>query len=185
MHAQNGEALSGYFINAGPAIDGGKVEMISFGHKQVNKRRAMSLLELVLVSVIIATLSAIAVPRYASSLNRYRTERAAQRIIADLAMARDRARAAGANSTVLLDPNSNQYHLVGISDLNKGQGGYIVDLSVEPYNAELLSVDFGGSEEAVFDGYGVPNSAGQIVIKSGSYQKTIVLNADSGKASVQ
>lgn len=159
--------------------------MISFGHKQANKMRAVSLLELVLVSVIIVTLTAIAAPRYANSLGRYRAERAAQRIIADLALARERARVSGANRTVSFDPASEQYQLLGISDLNKGAGGYIVDLTAEPYNAELLSVDFGGSLDAVFDGYGVPSSAGQIVIKSGSFQKTIVLNADSGKASVQ
>ncbi len=159
--------------------------MISFGHKQANKRRAFSLLELVLVSVIVATCTAVAVPRYANSLNRYHAERAAQRVVADLALARDKARVAGANRTVTFDVASEQYQLGGISDLNNRPGGYSVDLTVEPYHAELLSADFGGNATVVFDGYGVPDSAGQVVIKSGSYQKTVALDADSGKASVQ
>ena len=44
-------------------------------------------MELVLVMVIVATLAAIAVPRYAQATSRYRADAAARRIAADLSLA--------------------------------------------------------------------------------------------------
>ena len=47
------------------------------------RARAFSLIELVLVVATIAVLSAIAVPKYASAMNRYRVDLAAKRYARD------------------------------------------------------------------------------------------------------
>ena len=62
---------------------------------------------------------------------------------------------------------------------------YVVALADEPYNASIASVDFGADTFVVFDGYGVPDSSGFVVIQSGAYTKTIVLNQDSGRVEIQ
>ena len=41
----------------------------------------------------------------------------------------------------------------------------MVKLNEYPFYAELISADFGGSSELVFDGYGVPKSPGRIVVQ--------------------
>ena len=48
-----------------------------------------------------------------------------------------------------------------------------------------MSATFGGDAAVTFDGYGVPSAGGRIVISAGQYQKTIVLDAASGKAEMQ
>lgn len=147
-------------------------------------RGGTSLLEMVLVIVIIAILAAIAAPRYAGSVGRYRAEMTARRIVADLSLARKSARAAGAARTVTFTPASNEYRIPDVGSLKNSSADHVVQLA-DAYSASLVSANFGGDAVVVFDAYGVPDSGGQVVVQAGSFQKTVVLNADSGKAKVQ
>lgn len=61
---------------------------------------------------------------------------------------------------------------------------YQVAVATEPYSATVVSADFGGDTEVIFDGYGVPDSDGTIVIQVGSYQRTLTVNAQTGRVSV-
>ena len=146
---------------------------------------AFSLLELVLVVAIIAVLSAIALPRYARAVTRYRVQLAGNRIANDLGVARERARSLGASQSVSFDPAGDTYQIPGLESMDGSGGTYTVNLSDKPYKATLVSANFGGSTTVTFDGYGVPDNGGTIVVQIGSVAKTIVLDSSLAKATVQ
>ncbi len=159
--------------------------MTRFVTKASSLRRGFSILELVLVVVIIAITAAIAVPRYVSSINFYRTDLAAKRIATDLAMARDNAWTTGAQRTATFDAAANTYSMPGIRSLERSTADFAVDLSGRPYYCDLVSVNFQGRTSVTFDAYGLPNRGGQVVVRSGQFQKTIVLNPYTGNATIQ
>lgn len=144
-----------------------------------------SLFELVVVLVIIGTIAAIAVPRYAESDARYRAEAAARRIVADLALARTRAYTSGETVTVTFDVPADMLSAPGMRGLDKASSDYVVRFAEAPYRARLISADFGGLPTVDFDGYGMPSSGGSVVVRVGRTQKTIVLDPGTGKAKVQ
>lgn len=147
--------------------------------------RGFSLIELVLVLTIISILAAIAVPRYANSLARYRADAAARRIVADLDYARQFARSSSASVTVQFKTITNRVQLTGVPSLNDPGVDWQVELEHAPYRADLVSADFGGDAVVVFNGYGDPDSGGTAVVSVGSVVKTVVLDPDTGKAVVQ
>ena len=144
-----------------------------------------SLLELVLVMAIMVVLGAIAAPRYAGALANYRADAAARRLIADLAFARDKARQTSQSRTVTFVPASGQLRILNVQDLNTAGPNYITNLHDEPYQAELISADFGGDSQVVFDGFGVPDSGGAAVVRAGGTQRTVMLNSGTGEAEIQ
>ena len=146
---------------------------------------AFTLLELVLVIAIVATLAAIAVPKYARAICRYRAEMAGRRIVADLDLVRHNARFTGSSRTVTFRTAGNRYEIPDLPDINNPALPYTVHLGDEPYLAELVSVDFNTTSSVVFDAYGRPDSGGKIVVRSGQTTQTVLVNADSGEASLQ
>jgi len=148
-------------------------------------RGGFSLLELVVVTAIVALIAAVAIPRYGKANQRYRTEMAARKIIADLGYARRRASMSSGGQSVQFDSTGEQYVAPGIKDLRTGASDYTTLLSSAPYNVNIVSANFNGDEEVIFDGYGSPDSGGTIVIGVGDYTRTIVLDADTGKAEIQ
>ncbi len=124
------------------------------------------LLELIIVLSIITTLSAVAVPKYAASLARYRADAAAGRIKAELTTARRTARITGKSLTV---------NLPDYKDL----------ISESPYRAVIVSADFDGNDKVIFDIYGAPDSGGTVVVQVGNVRRTVVLEAETGRAAVK
>ncbi len=139
--------------------------MRSFRGSSSSPRRAFSLLELVIVLGILVTLSAIAVPKYARSLARYRTEAAARRIKAELTLARRTAKISGASLTV----DAFEYQAI---------------LSEAPYQATIISADFDGDQTVVFDPYGIPDNGGSVVVQVGATQRVVVVDGDTGRSEV-
>lgn len=154
-------------------------------HRRSLGAGAFSMIELVLVIAIVAILAAITAPRYAKAGARYRIDAAAKRVVRDLAMARQRARLRGATQTVTFSESTNSYQIAGIAALNDSTKTYTVTLSDNLYQTTLVEADFGGSTSVSFDGYGVPSSGGTISLQIGDYSKTVVLNAETGRAEVQ
>jgi prepilin-type N-terminal cleavage/methylation domain-containing protein len=164
--------------------------------RRQTERRAVSLLELVMVMAIIATVATIAAPRYAMSLAAYRADAAARRIVADLGMARVMARTEGRRVRVKFDNTANKdlYFFEDEPDPHDPEEDYTVDLQKDPYRAELVLIDFDTKEEVAFDAYGaaVKHDSGKpfagpgtIVVASGGIQKTITVDTATGKATVQ
>jgi len=145
---------------------------------------AFSLIELILVLTIISVLAAIAVPRYANALARYRVDAAASRVVADLDYARQRARASSASVTVSFKTGQECVILEGVQHIDDPGKQWGVALAGKPYYADLVSVDFTG-HKLIFDGYGYPDSGGTAVLRVGTETRTVVLDADTGKAAVQ
>jgi prepilin-type N-terminal cleavage/methylation domain-containing protein len=154
------------------------------GARRAAGPRAFSLVEMVLVVAIIAVASAIAVPRYASSIARYRAETAARRVAADLALAAAHAADAGKPQAVVFVARS--YLLPGMPHLDgKGYGDYTVDLGSEPYNVTRVAAEFGGDAQVKFDLYGAPDTGGSVVIEVGDSRRVVVLHPDSGRVEVK
>jgi type II secretory pathway pseudopilin PulG len=144
-----------------------------------------SLLELVLVLAIVVTLTAIAAPRYQGSVARYRADLAARRIVADLALAQSNAKAVSSSRSVVFSISANNYQMPDLPPLDGTAGSYIVELSEKPYEADITSADFGGNQDVTFNGWGIPDSDGTVILTVGSEQRTVTLDAETGRAEVQ
>jgi len=146
----------------------------------VHPRRAFSLVELVVVTVIVGVLAAIAAPRFAGASDRYRSDAAARRIVADLSAVQERAMAASAPRGVTFTLNSAQY-LVDSGPASRASDS-TVDLSREPYRAVVRAVTFAGGR-VVFDGFGVPAASGSVTVACGLWSATVTVDGASSPAS--
>ncbi len=150
-----------------------------------------SLLELVMVLAILAFMAAIALPRYASALARYRATAAANRLVSDLALARISARTTNSTQTVDFASPSLGYTLAGLTDPDRPASSYIVDLTGSPYQLTALSTDLKtvGTSTPVtsvgFDRFGSPNATGTITVTCGVAQRSVTIDGSTGRATVQ
>lgn len=150
------------------------------------KRQGFSLPELVIVVLITGITAAVAMPKFVDSLQKYRVNNAADRVVGDLARAQSAAYAASTSRTVTFTVATSQYQLANVTSVDHPSGTYLVDLSQEPYNSKLVSV-FGqtGTQTITFNGYGQPSTGGNIVVAAGKFQKTIVVDPTTGVAASQ
>lgn len=106
------------------------------------------------------------------------------RIKADLGLVRQHAVASSSTQTVQFSTATNSYNIPGLPDLNHAGGAYAVNLTSYPYNAVLASASMGGDSIVQFDRYGQPDSGGTVVVESGGFQKNVVIDPDTGKATI-
>jgi Tfp pilus assembly protein FimT len=144
-----------------------------------------TIFELVLVLLIIAVVAGLGVARYGDSLQRYRADAAARRIVADMALARSKARMQSQSQAVVFSVAANRLSLTGVPDIDRPTGTYTTSLAEAPYYTRLVSVNFGGSSQVVFNGYGSPAASGTVVVAAGGYTKTVVLSQVTGRATIQ
>ena len=144
-------------------------------------RRAFTIVEALFVLVILAILSAIAVPRCAGFVANQQLEGAARRLTADLSLAQREARRKSASQTVTFDVAHSTYQLVGMKHPDHPSQAFVINLSAEPYKARIVSASFGVSPQLTYDGFGTPSSAGQVVIAVGASQKTINVDVGTGR----
>ena len=160
---------------------------IAFQRNNARETRiaGVTLVEMVIVLMVLGIMTAAAAPKFFDSLARYRAEAAANRIAHDLRLARRHAEATSASQSVIFNsPATHQYQTPGMDDPQRGGQTYTVNLAGEPFLAIIVSASFDGDATIVFDGYGVPDSGGSVTVQVGSHQKTVTVDADSGKVDV-
>jgi Tfp pilus assembly protein FimT len=142
------------------------------------------MVEMVVVLALLVVLWGIAAPRYGNSMSRYRAEAAARRIAADLGMARAQAKRTSTSVVVYFSTSLNGYGMAGVQSLDHTSANYAVSIAAEPYDSSFVTIPF-AKTQVTFDQYGAADQSGQIVVQSGTYQRTISLDATTGRAVVQ
>ena len=142
------------------------------------------MIELTIVMLVMGIMAAAAAPRYFDSISRFRVKAATKRIIADLALARSQAKNTGSNQIIFFNPVNDSYLLPSVPDIHHPANVYHVELPKTAYPADLVSTTFLPNDKVTFDHYGRPDQGGSIVVASGNYQLTIILDAATGQASI-
>ncbi len=142
---------------------------------------------------ILTVVGSIALPRYTNSVSKHRVDAAAGRIAADLSYTQRQARIISSTLKVSFDPAHAKYI---ISNAAGNKVGYdlrvvedagasgVIDLSVEPYGAIIFSAAFGDDAVIAFNGFGLPDSGGSVVVQVANHKKTITVDAEAGKPTV-
>lgn len=152
---------------------------------RVSQARGFSLIELTIVLAVIVIASAVALPRYWSSIGRYRVDMAARRLAADLALAQARARATGQFRNVKFSRASLTYTLLEENPLNASAAHYAVNLDDDPFTVSVASFSLSDSGVTItFDGYGQPAQGASIKLSAAGHTRTITLDRSSGAISV-
>lgn len=134
-------------------------------------RSGLSFIELTTVVLIIAILSAIAVPRISQSVSEQRVHSAAQRLAADIEFAKSQAKTLGRTVSVTFQSNQRGYSID--VDAPDGGGTYAAELTDVTVSATLS----GAATTLDFDVYGTPSAATTATLSSGSHSATVTVSA--------
>ncbi len=141
-------------------------------------------MELALTTIIIASVAAIAMPRYGQALARFEAAAAARRVVAEVDRARQHARASSRQVILTFDTNADTLTNAGLPDPDRPGQPYRVELNAAPYRADLTGATFGGGVALAFDGYGVPEKTGSVTLTRGDITRTVLIDG-AGKAVVE
>ncbi len=143
--------------------------------------RGFTLIELMIVLVVMAVAAAVAVPRYARSVQRYRLDAATRHLAAQFDLAQRYARAHGKTVTLSTDTTDSR---VRFSDAD-GVTVSDTQLDESPFIAALTEVKISNGTALQFDGYGKPNTTAKLAITVGDQQRVVTYDADTEQTNVK
>lgn len=154
------------------------------------RHQGFTLIEILMVVIIMGIAGMLVVPQMlnAGSLT---IQGAARMIISDVLVAQNEAIAQGQSCKVIFDVQNNQYRLTDIDgavlEMAWMDQNYVVDFSQDPRfnDVTIISADFNGSNEVIFDDLGSPETGGTVIIGSGDNQYLITIADLTGRVSVQ
>ena len=147
------------------------------------RRRAFTLVELVIVIVIVSITAAIAIPRLSGASIRYRVDAAVQQVLSDVNITAADANRTSQTRSILFDAASESYTLIDQASLNNPAVDQTVNLSHEPYNVNVLGVNFDGDSQLDISGHGLVLEDGELTLAAGRQGRRIVFTG--GASSIQ
>lgn len=147
-----------------------------------SRLRAFTLLELVIVIVIISVTAAVAIPRISSAGSRYSVDAAVQQLLADVNITAAVANSASQTRSIVFDASTETYELVGQPSPSNPAQDHTVNLSLEPFNVNMLGVSLGDNQLDI-SGHGLLLETGQLTLAVGRDARRLVFT--SGSSTVQ
>ncbi len=146
--------------------------------------RGFTLIEMLFVLIIMALLAGIATPRYFSTITNQQLAAVQRKIQTDLAYAQRCARLKSKKQKIQFDVLNDSYTLKKIPDLDRPGTEFQVQLDQGPYNATIVSANFGGPSVLTYDAYGVPVTGGSIVVRVRDQDLTFTISNASGTGDI-
>ena len=147
-----------------------------------HSRHAFTLIELVIVSAIVALLASVAAPRFAGAVATRRLDAAEARMIADFDLAKRNAYLISANQQITFNVGTDVYTLDDMAPLDREKAEYSVALAADPYGVDLHAVNFGADTHVTYTPYGTPSSGGTVTLKHGTTTRYLTIGTARGKA---
>jgi len=148
-----------------------------------------SLLEVLIVVVILAIASMIAVPMFSSAAT-LQLDSAVNMIASDLEYAKSLAISRSQDYTVVFDVPANRYQIEDQSGnvlphpVKKGFS-YVVDLATEGLGkVSLVEVNFGGTSQVKFDCLGSPDNGGTIRLQAAGVERIVTVEPVTGYVTI-
>lgn len=172
-------------------IDGTRVP--SYGSLEHRRRGGFTLVELTIVVLLMGVMAAVATPAFSGALAQNRVNAVAERLAADLNLARRHAMSASVNQEVQFLTGPFRYTMPGLEDIDHSSQDYEVVVSENAGGITAFTASFDGTTNVSYGVYGqplagsplVPLVSGSVVVASGSVQKTVVVDTVTGEARVQ
>lgn len=156
------------------------------------RRDAFTLIDITITILILGIVAAVAVPRFAQALEMFRADTAARYIAADLNYARHRAQVSSQNVAVNFSTSPAGYVMPTTPHLNRSGSAYSVNFAENGMPIQLAA-NLQGTNSVTYNSFGLAMagsplaalSSGVVTVTSGAYSKTVVINPQTGRASVQ
>ncbi len=153
--------------------------------------RAFSLIELVVVLLLLGIVAVVAAPSIHQSLLEYEVDRAASDVRAMIRYARS-CSVTGASHSVVFDIGSNRMVVededtgTTVIDPVKKHGEYDLTFGESGTfeHVTMISADFDGGQEVIFDRLGSADNSGTVLIAAGPFTRTIRVTGPGGSVTI-